>query len=501
LRAAINRKPRPFDVLLVDDTSRLCRNLGENSSFADEARFLGLRVIAVSQGIDTQNKQAKVLMTFHGLADEMYIEELASKTHRGLEGRALNGLNTGGRTYGYDNVPEPNVVGADGIPARRKQVNPSEAAVLRRIFEMYADGHSYSAIAKTLNSERIPPPRKRKGRDHNPTWCPTAIREMLRRDIYIGRIVWNRREFRKRPNTNKRVSRPRPEDQWTKPFEVPDLRIIDDQLWTRVQSRLAIVGGKYNFKGRPGLAHRASTSPNLLTGFLKCGVCGHNLTVVTGRAKDGQGRYGCPINFKRGACTNDVKQRADEIEVHLLSEWQSEVLSPEAIDYAVREFERQLQSSLAGLDTRIGRMRQRADELKREIETAVANLIACKNNPALVEAINTRQREYDEITRQLLSTEPDSIPAEIGRIRQFVTHQLDDIRQLLNVDVQKAKKILEQHVTSIRMVPHKEGKNGHYIAEGQWNLLGGYGEETGNPTTKRIRMVAGEGFEPSTFGL
>ena len=146
-------------------------------------------------------------------------------------------------------------------------------------------------------------------------------------------------------------------------------------------------------------------------------------------------------------------------------------------------------------------MRQRADELKREIETAVANLIACKNNPALVEAINTRQREYDEITRQLLSTEPDSIPAEIGRIRQFVTHQLDDIRQLLNVDVQKAKKILEQHVTSIRMVPHKEGKNGHYIAEGQWNLLGGYGEETGNPTTKRIRMVAGEGFEPSTFGL
>jgi hypothetical protein len=44
-------------------------------------------------------------------------------------------------------------------------------------------------------------------------------------------------------------------------------------------------------------------------------------------------------------------------------------------------------------------MRQRADELKREITSAVTNLIACNNNPALVDAINTRQQELDDITR------------------------------------------------------------------------------------------------------
>jgi hypothetical protein len=43
--------------------------------------------------------------------------------------------------------------------------------------------------------------------------------------------------------------------------------------------------------------------------------------------------------------------------------------------------------------------------------------------PAFVKEINTRQQELDEITRQLLTTEPDSISAEIGRIRQFVTGQ------------------------------------------------------------------------------
>jgi len=123
------------------------------------------------------------------------------------------------------------------------------------------------------------------------------------------------------------------------------------------------------------------------------------------------------------------------------------------------------------------------------------------STPALVKEINSRQQEVDDITRQLLSSEPDSVSAEIGRIRQFVTGQLLGIRQLLVVDVQRAKVELGKHVTGIRMVPQVEGKKGHYVAEGEWNLLGGYGEDAGTVATKRIRMVAGEGFEPSTFGL
>jgi hypothetical protein len=53
------------------------------------------------------------------------------------------------------------------------------------------------------------------------------------------------------------------------------------------------------------------------------------------------------------------------------------------------------------------------------------------------------------------------------------------------------------------MQPQAEGKKGHYVAIGEWNLLGGYAEGLGNQESaeKRVRMVAGEGFEPSTFGL
>ena len=63
-----------------------------------------------------------------------------------------------------------------------------------------------------------------------------------------------------------------------------------------------------------------------------------------------------------------------------------------------------------------------------------------------------------------------------------MTGQLGGIRQLLQVDVQKAKAELKKHVTEIRMLPQVEGKKGHYVAEGEWNLLGGYGEMSGRPT-------------------
>ena len=323
---------------------------------------------------------------------------------------------------------------------------------------------------------------------------------MLRNELYIGRVIWNRSQYVKQPETNKRVRRMRPESEW-KIFEKPELRIIDESLWGRVQERLSFVGQYYNYGNRPGLAPRSHTSPNLLTGLMQCGVCGANLTVVAGRGKHLYPKYGCPQNANRGACANDLKERADVIEERLFFELQNAVLQPEAIDHAVREFERQLQSSLSGLDHKIGRMRQRASEIEVELGNLIRLAAKCEHSPSLIEGINRLEQERKEITGQLLNTEPNSISAEIGRIRQFVAGQMGNVRQLLKADVQKAKVLLKNHVSGIRMVPQPDGGKGHYVAEGEWNLLGGYGEKSGNPGAEHVRMVAGEGFEPSTFGL
>ena len=225
--------------------------------------FAGVRVVAVGQGIDSSSEQADVLMAIHGLIDSQYVKELAKKTHRGLEGKVLHGLHAGGRCFGYRNVPS-----VDGV---RLEVNEAEAATVLRIFEMSANGFSLKAIAKTLNGERVPSPRARAGK-RGATWCPSAIREMLRRELYIGRMVWNRARFIKKPGSRKRIRRERPQSEW-RVKDRPELRILGDELWRAVQDRLAWAGEIYG-RRKHGKALLGRGVHHLLTGFIKCGDAG-----------------------------------------------------------------------------------------------------------------------------------------------------------------------------------------------------------------------------------
>jgi site-specific DNA recombinase len=493
LKGAALSPARPFDIILVDDTSRLSRNLCDTVGLYETLNFVRVRVVSVSQGIDSADEQAEVLLTFHGLADSLYVKELAKKTHRGLEGKVRKGFSAGGRTFGYRNVPTP-----EGV---RLEIDPDEAAVVRRIFEMSAEGLSLKKIARTLNSEHVPTARPRAGRQYA-TWCPSAIREMLRRKLYSGTVVWNTSHFIKRPGTNKRVSRPRPEAEW-QILERPDLRIIPEELQRRVEDRLEAVKQRFGSQGRPGLLDRAFTSPYLLTGFLKCGVCGANLAIVTGRGPGRHSRYGCPQNSYRGACSNDLKERQDWIEGRLLADLQEEVLRPEVVDFVIEEFSKQLQARLLSLSGDLASKRERKTQLEQELARLADAVAQSGGSASLLAAISQREREHQEITEQVLATGPRSVETELAEIRGFVKDQISDIRAVLGRDAGRARLELAKHVREIKMQPRQVGQHRFYQAEGEWNLLGGLPETgpNGQQSGWRVRMVAGAGFEPATFGL
>lgn len=173
-------------------------------------------------------------------------------------------------------------------------VNETEAGIIREIFEWSATGYSLKKIAGILNERKTPPPQKRKDRPHA-TWCPTAIREMLRRELYIGRRVWKKTKFLKTPGTNKRVARPRPMAEW-KVQEVPEHRIISDDLWGNVQRRQSKLK-EVDADGGRRPVNRGASSAYLLSGLLKCGVCGANMIIVSGGGRGA--RYGCPQHWNR----------------------------------------------------------------------------------------------------------------------------------------------------------------------------------------------------------
>lgn len=189
-------RPAPFDCLLVDDTSRLARYLPDVLSMNDKLRYHGVFIYAVAQRLDCREKTSRSLLTLHGMMDEQFLVSLAEKVHRGQEGRALKGFQPGGKCFGYRNIPIEDHTrmakyGRAFISGVRLDIHEAEAAIVRRIFEMYAQGNSLSSISKTLNAEGVTPPQAPRSRRLR-AWCPSSIREMLRKERYKGVFVWNR---------------------------------------------------------------------------------------------------------------------------------------------------------------------------------------------------------------------------------------------------------------------------------------------------------------------
>ena len=227
------------------------------------------------------------------------------------------------------------------------------------------------------------------------------------------------------------------------------------------------------------------------------------MAIVTGWGPGRHSRYGCPQNFYRGACSNDLKERRDRLETRLLADLQQEVLRPEVIDFTVEEFEQQLQARLTDIGGDLARKRGRKAELEQQLGRLIDAVAQSGGSSALLGAISERERELQEITEQVLATGPRSLEAELAEIRGFVKDQISDIRAVLGRDVSLARLELSKHVREIKMQPRQVGQHRFYQAEGEWNLLGGLPETgpNGQPSGWRVRMVAGAGFEPATFGL
>jgi site-specific DNA recombinase len=125
-----------------------------------------------------------------------------------------------------------------------REIDEAQAIVARRIFRDFASGISPRTIARALNAEGIVGP------DGN-LWNGSTIRGHVKRgtglinnELYVGRLVWNRQRCVKDPSTGRRVSRMNAESEWIV-TEVPELRIIDDELWQAVKARQSEIADKY----------------------------------------------------------------------------------------------------------------------------------------------------------------------------------------------------------------------------------------------------------------
>ncbi len=466
LLEAATSSERPFDAILIDDTSRLSRKMSDSLRITEELRFAGVRLIFVSQGIDSDSEQAEVLLATHGIVDSLYIRELGKKTYRGLEGLALRGLHTGGYCFGYRSnaILDSTQTDAHGRPlivGARLVVDEAQAETVRRIFTLYSSGRSLKQIARLLNAEGVP--SSRPGRTGS-AWCHSSVRKILLNDRYRGLVFWGRTRNVRTPKGGQ-VKRSRPPTEWVM-AETPEQRIVSDELWEAVERQRERVKQLYANTGKRTGLLRGRATRYLFSGLVKCGVCNANLNIVAG-GKARPATYGCP-QAPQGACSNRLRIRRDVLETRLLERLQAEVLHPEVVDYTLLRFEKELNKALSSVDDESEQLRRKKAQLKKEVHN-LTQALADGYSPAITGELAVRERELASITDQLLSIRPTLIRTRMKDIRTFVRRRLADIRGLLNSDVAKAKTELFKHIQEIRLYP--DGQT--YKAAGEWDLLGG----------------------------
>ena len=219
-------KPRaPFQVLVMSEESRLGREAIETAYALKQLVQAGVRVFFYLEDRERtlDSPTDKIMLSLTAFADELEREKARQRTYDAMLRKAKAGHVTGGACFGYRNVE---IRGADGARSHvMREIEPTEANVIRRIFELSAAGRGVKAIAKRLNAEGAPSPRAQCGRSQ--TWAPSSVRAVLFRDVYRGVITWNR--TRKRNQWGQHQQTARPAGDWLQ-IPAPSLQIVADEL-------------------------------------------------------------------------------------------------------------------------------------------------------------------------------------------------------------------------------------------------------------------------------
>jgi DNA invertase Pin-like site-specific DNA recombinase len=251
---------KKIDLVVVYKVDRLTRSLLDFARLMDRFSTHGAAFVSVTQNFSTANALGKltlnILMSFAEFEREMIAERIRDK----LRASKRRGKWTGGRVpYGYD------------LADKRLVECPQEADIVREIFQTYTKCQSATTVARRLNARGLTTARyAAKGfTTRAQPWAKFDILRILKNPVYIGRVRTGGVEH---------------------PGE--HLPLVDGEAFRGAQERLS------TFAERRGSVRNEAY---LLTGMLRCGVCGGSMTSSTTRRNGHEYRYyGCRTRSDRG---------------------------------------------------------------------------------------------------------------------------------------------------------------------------------------------------------
>ncbi len=438
-------KNKDFDGIVADETSRITRNLSQLSALFDDLEFRDQFLLTVD-GIDSRNESGQMIVAVQAAMDRMEGRKIANRVYRSNRERHNQGYSTGGRIYGYESVQDGNY--------KRRIVVRDQADVVREIYERYAEGEGPKSIARDYNVRGIPSPgslwspksRRCQGWTHTSlVGSYTKASGILRNPIYTGRVVWNKRKNKKVPRTSRRIQNLRSQDDWIV-YEDESLRIMSDELFDRVQSRLADIRRRHkkNTGGRP--------ARYLFSGLLKCASCGGSYSVANGRYY----RCSSQTNGRDTFCEQKKGIDKGRTDTELLTDIKSQLLDPELVKVVTKRIRKEVSRSMAPKGPSAA---AKLTELDEQIANVVDSLATMGKSAALTAKLKELEHKRQGVAVSTADSPPEPTTLiNAADIWTKIVSNLEILHKVARQDqVDEAREALQGIIGEVTIV--EEGDN------------------------------------------
>ena len=363
LTAAVQAKQ--VDAVLVKDLSRLGRHRTQTALFIDFLRQQQVRVISVTEGVDTFCEEDDLMIGVRGLMNDYYAKDIGKKIRAGYRQKQKEGLVIT-PPFGYWKDRNTNQV----------LVQPEAAETVQLIYSLYLQGCGQKEIARRLNSlgrktpaqimaERIgyDSQKPHKTRDGQFLWTYVSVKNILVEEAYTGVLNNHRREY----NNGK-------------------TKHIDKTDWYRHEGFFPVIIGKQEWEQVQALLKRQARPANgnqakhRYAGLLTCQECGNTFIPMI-RCWNGKSRVeyvcrGYHRNGKTYCASHRIHEETLDARVWELVSTARESRTEELKKLAQMQKMWALRKPV--LDAHILSLQGRVLELEKEIDEIVMEKIKCQ---------------------------------------------------------------------------------------------------------------------------
>ena len=411
-----------FDMVVVKDISRFARNTVDTLQSIRKLKSMGINTLFLTANMDSMGDSEFVLTLFSAMAQE----ESNNLSKRVKWGKKINAEK--GR------VPQ-RIFGYDRIDKFTLEINPEEARIVSKIFQLYNEhGLGCRTISTTLN-------RDKDKTKYGSEWNPRGVRRVLMNPLYCGLLVNHKYEIEDFL-TGKQVSIPKEERFY---HQRPSWAIVSPETFQKTQEIMESRRSKYD-SGEPFRGARYS-SKRLFSTLIKCEHCGRSFTRKSYTYVNTRAYWRCVTNDQYTAekCDNCVILEEPELIEAVQKYFASLIEDKDAfIENVLASLVRQLpearnpEHAQQEIDRKRNRLLVKKERYQEMYANNLISMAELKDKVAgITEELNSLETDLMKVmqtTDLLNNTETIALRfrREISRFLEFETVTNMDLRRILD---------------------------------------------------------------------